>query len=78
MEQLALETVDDQACPGCSLPLHQTSDPDYPWMFDISKIKCIACEEKAEWVKEEFGDKGTPPGTWVTVTEGERVPDSDA
>lgn len=75
MELLAIETVDDQACPGCGLPLHQTTDESYPYYYRVDSLECIPCGEKAEWIKEQFGKEGAPAGTYVTVTEGDRVPD---
>lgn len=74
-ELLALTAEEDVACPGCGLPLDETTDESHPWTYDSHHAVCIACEEKAEYMKPLAGEDGRlPPGMLVSVVEStERV-----
>lgn len=72
---LALTVEEDVACPGCGLPLDETTDEEHPYTYDSSHAVCIACEEKTEYMKPLAGEDGRlPPGMLVSVAEStERV-----
>lgn len=64
---------EDVACPGCGLPLDETTDPDYPYTYEERHEVCIACEGKHHYMRdlaETEGEGGRlPPGTLVSVVE---------
>lgn len=69
----ALTAEDDAACPGCGHPLDESTDETFEFTYEPHTVECIPCAEKAEYIKEKWGKEGAPPGTFVTITEGERV-----
>lgn len=64
---------EDGACPGCGFPLDESTDEDYPYVYEPHKVDCIPCAEKQDWVKEQWGKDGPPAGTYVQMIEGRHI-----
>lgn len=61
------------ACPGCGLPLDETTDEKYPYTYEGRlSPPCIACEVRHETHREHMDERGhLPTGTFVSVRESD-------